>query len=479
LARHASKIEVSDSPAWKILQSRLVTDANVGDAPTESPVPVTSVIEMPGRDLMLFATSMPEHQGPVTFAGSLLVHVLAAAVIWFSLGYKPPSARVITEHYTIRQLDLSELAAEANARLRNPMQNQDAVHPDKAQPAPPSPPKTLANPGLQTLIQPDVPNPVTLPQEIPVPRVLLWSASKTVVKNIVPPLQKNPPAADVVPLLERPNQELRIADVNIASNNQLSLQSQVLPSTTSPIAAQDSIQVEQPPSSLSQLSATPTPAAILSVSDMQLQNGTAALPPVTESQKSDAQGGLAPGQGKNSSAQNASGVHATGSGTATDALGELSATPIALSKEGHFAAVIVGNDLEQEYPEIAGQWSGRIAYTAYLHVGLSKSWVLQYSLPPNSEAAAGGNVSRLEAPWPYTIVRPNLPPDAIGADALMIHGFINSSGQFEDLSVVFPQPFAIAQFVLTALQQWQFRAATLHGQPTRVEVLLIIPEQLE
>ena len=110
LARHASKIEDSDSPAWKILHSRLVADASVGDAPTENPVPIPSVIEIPGRDLMLFATSMPEHQGPVTFAGSLLVHVLAAAVIWFSLGYKPPSARVITEHYTIRQLDLSELA---------------------------------------------------------------------------------------------------------------------------------------------------------------------------------------------------------------------------------------------------------------------------------------------------------------------------------------------------------------------------------
>ncbi len=433
----------------------------------------------PDRDLMLFATPLPAHQGPVTFAGSLLIHALAAVVVCFSLGYKPPSVRVIREHYTIRQLDLSELAAEANARIRYPIQNRDAAHPNKPQPAPPSHPMTVLNPGLQTLIQPELPNPVTLPQEIPVPRVLLWSASKTVVKKIVPPLQKRPLAADVIPLLERPNQELRVADVNIASSNQLSLKSQALPSTTSPLAARDSIQVQQPPSSVSQLSATPTPAAILSLSDIQMQSGAAVLPPVTESPKSDAPGGLAPGQGKNSSTQSANGEGNSGSGIDNSSLGELTATTIALSKEGHFAAVIVGNDLSGEFPELAGAWSGRIAYTVNLRVGLSKSWTMQYSLPRNSDAATGGAVAHLEAPWPYNIVRPNLASGAIGADYLMVHGFINSSGRFEGLSVVFPQPFSIAQFVLAALQRWQFRPSTLNGRPTKVEVMLIIPEQFE
>jgi len=128
---------------------------------------------------------------------------------------------------------------------------------------------------------------------------------------------------------------------------------------------------------------------------------------------------------------------------------------------------------------MAGAWSGRIAYTAYLHVGQSKSWIMQYSLPSNAEAAAGGTISRLEAPWPYNIVRPNLAPGSIDADALLVRGFVNQSGRFEDLGIVFPQPFSSAQFVLTALQQWQFRPATQDGQPVRVEVLLIIPETLE
>jgi hypothetical protein len=139
----------------------------------------------------------------------------------------------------------------------------------------------------------------------------------------------------------------------------------------------------------------------------------------------------------------------------------------------------VGQSLDEKFPEAAGVWSGRLAYTAYLHVGLAKSWIMQYSLPRATDASGGGTVSRLEAPWPYSIVRPNLAPGSIDADALMVHGFVNQSGRFETLSVVFPQAFANTQFVLAALQQWQFRPATQNGQSATVEVLLIIPEDLD
>jgi hypothetical protein len=61
----------------------------------------------------------------------------------------------------------------------------------------------------------------------------------------------------------------------------------------------------------------------------------------------------------------------------------------------------------------------------------------------------------------------------------MVHGFVNSAGKFETLTVLFPEGFSRAQFVLAALQQWQFRPAAQDGQPARVEVLLIIPEEYE
>jgi hypothetical protein len=165
--------------------------------------------------------------------------------------------------------------------------------------------------------------------------------------------------------------------------------------------------------------------------------------------------------------------------TGSNGTGRATTTPIALPKDGHFGSVIVNDALEQEFPELEGMWSGRIAYTAYLHVGLPKSWILQYSLPRSAEAAAGGTTSRLEAPWPYNIVRPNLAPDSIDADALMIRGVVDESGRFQNLTVVFPQPFSSAQFVLAALRQWQFRPAQQNGQAAKVDILLIIPETLE
>ncbi len=170
---------------------------------------------------------------------------------------------------------------------------------------------------------------------------------------------------------------------------------------------------------------------------------------------------------------------AKGTGDASTDSNPPLATEITLPKDGHFSAVVVGASLEDQFPEMAGVWSGRMAYTVYLHVGLARSWVLQYSLPRSSDASAGGTIVRLEAPWPYNIVRPNIEPGAIDADALMVHGFVNQSGRFETLRIVFPLAFPQAQFVIAALQKWQFRPAMQDGQSAKVEVLLIIPEQLE
>ena len=264
-------------------------------------------------------------------------------------------------------------------------------------------------------------------QQIPVPRIVLWSASNKVVQKITPPKLKMP-AANAIPVLDRPNQEIRIADVAISSNSQLALKSQVIPSTTLPVADRNAIQVQQL-SSVSQIAAASTPAAILSLSDIQLVKGTAALPPVSAAPKSDAHNGLAPGQGKNTSTVNGNG--SSNSEPGGDPLTELTVTPLSLSQEGHFSAVIVGNDLAEQYPELAGLWAGRATYTVYLRVGLPKAWTLQYGLPRDAKPAAAGAVTRLDAPWAYSIVRPNLPPGSINADALMIHGFINAAGSLK------------------------------------------------
>jgi len=519
LALPASNTIGSDTSAWTILQERLDARKTLDEPPKEIVVRAAPVLMMPSPEISLFAASTPPSQGSASFVGSIVAHALAAAMAWFSLGYKPPVTRIVHEHYSVRQLDL-HMPQQTAGRIPYPkLHHGKPASASHAQTAPPAArPMTLAGLDKQTLIQPDIPKTVTLLQPIPVPQVVLWAPSKTPVKNIVPPTPEQPTAADVRPSLERPNQELNLADVDIASSNLPSVKLQLAPSTTSPIAAHNPSPVQLPPASASQPSAPPTPAAVLSLSDIRLQDGTVVLPPVNQSQASKSQGALTSGQALNPSAQSGNGAPAakpTATGPAAPATEQNSptaanhpgpapstsrpetaspapgpgipanefaqppSTPISLPKDGHFGAVIVGDALEQAFPELAGAWNGRVAYTAYLHVGTSKSWIMQYSLPRDAEAAAGGAVSRLEAPWPYNIVRPNLAPGSLDADALMIRGYVNDSGRFENLSIVFPQSFSGAQFVLTALEQWQFRPATQNGQPAKVEILLIIPETLE
>jgi hypothetical protein len=146
-------------------------------------------------------------------------------------------------------------------------------------------------------------------------------------------------------------------------------------------------------------------------------------------------------------------------------------------RDGHFGAVIVGDSVAEQYPEAAGIWADRLAYTVYLHLGTAKTWILQYCLPRTVEAE--GNTARPDAPWPYFMVTPHPAPGNDAADALLVHGFIDTAGHFETLVLVFPEPSSRTKSLLDALQQWQFRPAVQNGQTTAVEVLLIIPGEAD
>jgi hypothetical protein len=141
--------------------------------------------------------------------------------------------------------------------------------------------------------------------------------------------------------------------------------------------------------------------------------------------------------------------------------------------------VVTGTSLEDQFPEMGNVWHSRMAYTVYLHVGLAKSWILQYAIPRAVDAAQAGSIGQLDAPWPFNIVRPNLAPGAIESDALMVHGYVNTAGRFESLVIVFPPAFPMTDFVLQSLSQWQFRPAMQDGKPIRTEVLLVIPDEDE
>jgi len=471
------------------------------------------------RTITLFTQSGDLSQGPTSFAASFLFHCLAISLLSFGVIYTPHlDTRAAAEKFNVRRLDLQtpedrmRRSKLNNAKYPGP---RPKLQPVKAggKPIPQTPVMrqvARAQKGPQTLVQPDLTSQLTLKLEVPVPSLVIWSPQNAPAKTLVAPLPEKATAADVKPSPDPPNEQLDLANISIATHP-VEKPKLVMPaSTTSPIAVQAPDKVQLAPTTVSQPTRQPTPVAVMSLSDLRMAEGTVVLPPVNESADTKTQGALAQGSAKDPSAQGSgkqpgSGGAGQGSAGAASAAGQSvatakpgdpdasaqgsetsdgqndrpSATHITMPKDGQFGAIVVGDSLRDEFPELAEVWNGRLAYTVYLHVGLARSWILQYSLPRTDDIEMTGSVAHLEAPWPYNIVRPNLSSASMDVNTIMVHGFVNQSGRFETLNIVFPPQFPQSQFVIASLQQWQFRPAMQNGQIARVEVLLIIPQQME
>ncbi len=472
--------------------------------------------------ITLFSDRPEPGRQPYSFLVSILVHVAVIGLVSLGLMSAPQvKTPALAQHYDVRHIDLHTLESPMQRAANNGIEQFRPHSPTQKPPpgggAAAQPPVmrqvVQAPPGPQTLLQPDIPKPVTLTQEVPVPTVVVWDGKKTSAKTLVPPLPEKPAVSDVQPSVQLPNDEANLDIIALAANDLATQPQPFFPSTTSPVVVRGPEPAPPAPVTTAQGATQATPASVMSLSDLQMDNGEVTLPPVNESASSNSPGALAAGKTQDSTQAgqgNPAGTQGAGQGpgnagetpnAAAAAQGDetasgqpdsgqpgapqagsgrgnqLTAALISLPKDGQFGAVVVGSSMEEKYPETAPLWSGRLSYTVFLHVGLSKSWILQYSLSQADNAAASGNITHIEAPWPYNIVRPNIPPGAIDADALMVHGFITPAGRFQALRVLFPPQFAQAQFVLEALAQWQFRAATQNGQNVLVEVLLIIPEE--
>lgn len=475
------------------------------------------------RITTLFSEAPPSGWHPSVFVVSTVLHGLAVGLVVLALQH---TSRIIdTSHvqrYTVRLLNMPReeprLQWAGEARTEHTAQQTTArTASGVGQPAAPpvaSVPRQLASllPAPQTLVQPDVPPDLLIPQETPIPLVVMWTPEDIPVRNIVPAPPQKAATANVRPSFERPNHQPNLADLRISSTPFPSQIPSLPPSTTSPIVVLSPAQLSHVPETSSPSSGQPTPAMVMSISDLRLQQGTVVLPLVNETATAASSDALTPGQ-PGSSAQAGSGNlagkqqgigTAQGSGSSggegskaaarkdptgqngTDAATNTDAASsngsavdrINLPKDGHFGVVVVGSSPSDEYPDAPAIWASRLAYTVYLHVGAAKNWILQYSLPRVVEAATV-NGTRPDAPWPYLIVRPHLVPGDFNADAVMVHGFVDVAGHFEHLAIVFPQQFAQTKFLLGALQQWQFRPAIQNGQMTSVEILLIIPDDQE
>jgi len=463
------------------------------------------------RMITLFGDQTELVQRPTSLIFSALFHGLAFSLFSFGVFYTPRiDVHAATQRYSVRTLDLE---MSEHPRAKQPMRYpgpaaklQTATLKQGSGKHHPPALKLVAKAarGSQTILQPDLSAHAHIHRPIPVPSAVVWTPQIAPTNKIIAPLPDKATAANVTPSPDAPNNEVDLANTSLARLNTPS-RLELAAGTTSPVTVENRSKVQMAPITVAQNSAMPTPTALLSVSNLRIDKGTVVLPPVNESvaQASMGQlgqpdpdlGGQSAGKNSGSAAelQNAESNRNKPTANSTASNGEQNpladpltdphvlkqAHPITLAKDGEFGAVIVGSTLEEQFPEVAGVWNNRIAYTVYLHVGLSRSWILQYALGEDSNAPESGVVERIQAPWPYNILRPNIAPGSIQADALLVHGYVNTAGRFEDIRVAFPTEYADAEFVLKSLSQWQFRPATQQDKPIRVEILLIIPDALD
>lgn len=497
------------------------------------------------RTITLFSLQPEPRRGPSAVVASVVVHGSAIALILSAFVYAPQFRLNTPDAYMMQHVSLnmpyppipksggsgsmypksSSSGAETSAqeKLAAPASSRILFMHRKLAP--------------QTLIQPDVDPDKMLPKETPLPALLLWSGHRPKVQVLTPPKPQPPSVTLDKPKLNFPNKEQHIAELNVSPTPFQSKFPMPLSSKSSPVILKRDLEVQRIPETGSIAGIEPTPAAVLSASDLHMNQGVVSMPAANQSAEGSEQGGLGTGKtpnslqngsgesgstgtdkGAGSKGQSSTGGKSAGPGTGSSQKGSGNGTAgkgsesgagggqgtghnpgagsgaaagkgsgdgsdngtvtrINLPKNGQFNVVVVGSTLQDQYPETSDVWKGRLAYSVYLHVGLERNWILQYSLPRAADSANAGS-AHLDAPWPFYIVRPNLNPDDASSDSVMVHGYVDEAGHFEKLSVVFPTDMGYAreQLVLNALQQWQFRAGMHDGQVAKLEVLLIIPE---
>lgn len=485
------------------------------------------------RPISLFDPPPVSHTKPYSFLVSVVVHVGVAGLILYGFLFAPRlNMKEAAERYTLREVDIT------SAELDRPQSAPAGMYPSQSGAASSAVAHSAAAaaaaslrqiPKLHladhTVVQPDVPiKPIEL-KHTPLPSLLLWSASKPNVKLLTVPPPDKMAHVNAKPLLTRPTTQMNVSDVPITPTPFTTNQPMPMPSSSTPIQVRGPDLADRIPHTSADIPVESASGAVLSIAETHLVQGKLMVPALNQTAAGNANGAM--GTGKTGNAQqNGTGngqgqmngspqSKGTGGGNTAGAAGnphgtvaggggssgkgngagngknqagagggsggagqgsEPSFARINLPPNGQYGVVVVGSAMSDEFPETATLWGDRLIYSVYLNVGLAHNWVLQYALPANVDAGSAGGINHVEAPWPFYLVRPNEAMAKINADALMIHGFINAIGRFEEMTVVLPPRYHGAEGLLSALDLWKFRPAKHNGKAAKVEVLLIIPE---
>ena len=436
---------------------------------------------------------------------STLVHGVAVGLIWYAMVQAPQiKDPTLNTRYAVRHLEL-HMKEPTTPRVDDKGKADGGASEAGSRPAGGGAaaweiPQFAA--ALQTLVQPDLPQNLALKEKIPIPAVVIWTPKKVATKKIVPPLPEKLTAAKVRAALDEPNAEVELANQSMASTNSTAALEWLKPGTTSPVTMEGPEPLEMAPAMASESSELPTPVATLSLSDLRMKQGTVTLPPANQTRPNVLSASKAPslaGKGSNAEgdgpgngddagttgtiaegkAEGADAALKEGASKEMDAGNNAGSDHLTFPKNGHYGVVVVGSSLDDEYPELLRIWGARIAYTVYLQVGSSKNWILQYSLPGDHDDGGKERAAVLDAPWPYDVTRPHLIPALLNADAMVLHGMVSREGRFERLSIVYPARAPQGTLVLESLAKWKFRPANLNGKDTAVEVVLVIPNEVD
>ena len=242
--------------------------------------------------ISLFAEPSIATRRPSSFVLSIVVHTAVIGVVYFGVTHLPRiENRALLEHYAVRQLDLHPLDPnfpEQPAAMKRsiPYPGADVV----AHASPALPPELTdamrlflgSAAGRQILIQPQFQTHLSFAQQVPLPNVMIWTPDQTSKKKIVPPLPNPPAAAHVIPSLELPNQEIKLADVALATTDLSPRKQPMLAATTTPLENHSASLVKMEPATIFESLELPSPTAVLSISDLRMPDGTVLLPPVND-----------------------------------------------------------------------------------------------------------------------------------------------------------------------------------------------------
>lgn len=401
----------------------------------------------------------------------------------------------------------SPAAAKAAPRIIAPPQDQQV----STAAAPPRRFELPKSPRARTrdvVIQPDQPPETPMAIQHSLPTALLWAqrpAPPDESRLVGSTVEQKPPLRPFslprsLPVVQKPNRELQVRNVQIGAGPVLTFRPPKLPMPPANIAPLSLPPQELAPPGELPASALPpgapinlialmnTPAPPASGYLLEAGNRPAEAPPSSSTEKAAPGAAIAgPHSQQGSHADLLPGLPGAidpAGAAATDTRGK---TDRAQPPTGNMGVIIVQQTAQETVLEGAEVLTGQPVYTVYFDVpGSPRRWILQYCIPGSTAQSILERKEGVVRVQPKQSTQPpfplgRIPVDLAGAQPasgrLVIFALINERGEIGNLRVVRGSGQPIDRTAAATLGRWAFRPAMRGDAPVAVEALFGIPLQ--